>query len=419
LRILWFCNTPGSGVEYLKLTSHIGGWMSSLDKKIAEKVELHLAFYYYENIDSFVYRNIYFHPICIKLNIFQKLKYFFFPVFFKSNHLKRYLKLVEFVKPDLIHIHGTENSFGCLTTLTSIPIVISIQGNITIYKHKYFNGIEKLQIGLLFTRSNPLQFLRILKNIWRDFRWYKLVGLQEQVSLRSCKWIFGRTDWDKRISSILSPEGHYLYLSEVLRPAFYNSEWNKEKNSEKIIIHTTTGVALYKGFETICHALVLLNSLQLNVEWQVAGLDSDDDIVQIVEKLMGLQFPQKNLRLLGLCDENSLIKKMLDANIYVTVSHIENSPNNLCEAMVLGMPCIATYAGGTGSIIQNFQNGLIVQDGDPWVLCGAILELINDYPSAVQLGRNARKTALRRHDPEEIAKQLLNHYTYIIKSTKI
>ena len=136
MRILWFCNTPGSGVEYLKLTSHIGGWMSSLDKKIAEKVELHLAFYYYENIDSFVYRNIYFHPICIKLNIFQKLKYFFFPVFFKSNHLKRYLKLVEFVKPDLIHIHGTENSFGCLTTLTSIPIVISIQGNITIYKHK-------------------------------------------------------------------------------------------------------------------------------------------------------------------------------------------------------------------------------------------------------------------------------------------
>lgn len=40
-------------------------------------------------------------------------------------------------------------------------------------------------------------------------------------------------------------------------------------------------------------------------------------------------------------------------------SHIENSPNNLCEAMILGMPCIATDAGGTSTLLSNMKDGLL------------------------------------------------------------
>ena len=50
---------------------------------------------------------------------------------------------------------------------------------------------------------------------------------------------------------------------------------------------------------------------------------------------------------------------MLKSDIFVSASHIENSPNNVAEAMILGMPCIATFAGGTSSYIEDNKNGIL------------------------------------------------------------
>ena len=97
-------------------------------------------------------------------------------------------------------------------------------------------------------------------------------------------------------------------------------------------------------------------------------------------------------------------------------SHIENSPNNLCEAMILGLPCIATHAGGTASILKDHEEGFIIQDGDPWVMAGAIIEMINNPEQAILYGQNARKKALVRHDREAIVKSLLETYQDIINN---
>jgi glycosyltransferase involved in cell wall biosynthesis len=98
-------------------------------------------------------------------------------------------------------------------------------------------------------------------------------------------------------------------------------------------------------------------------------------------------------------------------------SHIENSPNNLCEAMILGMPCVATFAGGTASMLKDGAEGVLVQDGDPWVMAGAILELINDNNKAVLFGKNARERALVRHNKTTIVSELLASYDSIIKQS--
>lgn len=95
-------------------------------------------------------------------------------------------------------------------------------------------------------------------------------------------------------------------------------------------------------------------------------------------------------------------------------SHIENSPNNLCEAMIIGVPCVATYAGGTPSILENNIEGILVQDGDPWAMAGAILELAESPDIAVQFGNKAREKALKRHDRGRIINDLMNVYNNII-----
>ncbi len=122
---------------------------------------------------------------------------------------------------------------------------------------------------------------------------------------------------------------------------------------------------------------------------------------------------------MGKLSEQDMIDNLLKSNLFVMTSHIENSPNNLCEAMILGMPCIATYAGGTGSLLDDGIEGVLIQDGDPWAMAGAILELNEDIQKALAMGDNARKRALQRHDKDRISNELVGIYSNILSIHQI
>ena len=67
-------------------------------------------------------------------------------------------------------------------------------------------------------------------------------------------------------------------------------------------------------------------------------------------------------------------------------------------------------------IIENKKEGLLIQDGDPYALAGAIVELIKDNNLANSLGENAREKALIRHNPASIAQMVKNIYASILSN---
>ncbi|HOK85062.1 MAG TPA: glycosyltransferase, partial [Tenuifilum sp.] len=145
-----------------------------------------------------------------------------------------------------------------------------------------------------------------------------------------------------------------------------------------------------------------------------AGINGNDLIVKIVKKYLGQKYPKFCLKYLGKLNDRMLITQMLESDIYVMPSHIENSPNNLCEAMMLGMPCIASFSGGTSSMLNNKVEGVLIQDGDPWVLAGAILDYINKKEKYIEYGINAYKGASKRHKINNIVSNLIKNYSQII-----
>ncbi len=97
-----------------------------------------------------------------------------------------------------------------------------------------------------------------------------------------------------------------------------------------------------------------------------------------------------NIKLLGGSGEREISQLLQSADIYCQASHIENSPNSLCEAMLIGMPVIASYAGGTPSMLDNEQEGLLFQNGDAHALAGAILQMSHNFRFAAACGQKAR-----------------------------
>ena len=419
MKVLWFSNSPALGSEFLNKDTKIkgtGGWMYALNSVLQNEVELSVAFHYPYEKSKFSYQNTSYFPVYTGNIIIENLKKRFLRKVYNEEFIKEYLSIINEVQPDIIHVHGTENSFLSILGKTNIPVVISIQGNLTIYQHKFFSGFHG---KYLRTKNENISWKSILfgrDSFYRGYKRMQAMAYIEQVHLISAQNIIGRTDWDKRITRILAPNSNYFVGNEILREGFYSQTWDNKFGKGKITLFTTNGNNYYKGFETVCHALNLLINIGLEVEWRVAGVSENSLINKIAKKHLGKNYPTFGLHLLGSLDEHNLIDELKQSHIYIMASHIENSPNNLCEAMILGMPCIATLAGGTGSLLKDGEEGILIQDGDPWVMAGAVYELINDSENAIAMGAKARKRALLRHNKPQILKELLETYTIIIKS---
>ena len=180
------------------------------------------------------------------------------------------------------------------------------------------------------------------------------------------------------------------------------------------MVSTISG-GIYKGFETVLKTADLLSKYtDLKFEWHIAGYTEQAKWVKIAEKITRLNSSDYPIKFHGRIDAEDLSNLLISSDIYIHVSHIENSPNSVCEAMLLGMPIIASFAGGTSSLLENGKEGLLYQDGDSFVLAGAIINLCKDPQYAVNLGASAYKIAHYRHDKERVVKELLDGYKSII-----
>jgi len=410
MKVLWFTPTPSMAESYLHDTPVGGGWIKSLEKSIQDEVDLSIAFYHNKKVEPFNFNKTKYFPIKkTKSSYVSKIIKRIFSRLESEDDVKLFKKVIEEVEPDIIHIHGTEFIYGLVQKNTSTPAVVSIQGNISVYTYKYFSGITFLDV-LRFSRiKNWLKFQTDIN----DYFLFKKQGLRERRIFQLSKNFIGRTDWDRRISKILSPHSNYFHNDEILRDSFYETEWNN-KLSSTLNLFTTNGPTIYKGIETIIYCASLLESYGIKFNWQIAGINKNDEIVHIASKSLGITVSE-NIVFLGKISEEILVKHLLNTNIYIASSHIENSPNSLCEALLLGIPSIATHAGGTSSLIENNTDGILIQDGDPYVMAGAIIELFENYDKAINLGIHARKKALNRHNKEVISSGLINIYRTIIE----
>ena len=414
MKVLWFTNTPSLAAKELGFKGLTGGWIESLEKRIRnqQQLDLAVAFYWSSDIlkkianDSGAYYLIPKNNNRV-INIFRRIGHKIEP----ETDMKYFLQIIEDFKPDLIHIFGTEGPFGLVAKYTKIPVVIHIQGNITVCLHKWYSGISKIDV----LKNTDIIDLILAKNYLNIYETQKKVSAREKMIFDNCKNFMGRTEWDKRLVLCFSNNANYYHCDEILRDEFYGVKWKPPDNNEKLIIITTIRNNIYKGLENVFETSKILSS-KINFEIQIVGTNNNDKIVRLIEKKYKGKLSNCGIVLLGHKTTKEMIELLLNADVFIHPSHIDNSPNSVCEAMLLGMPIISTYAGGIPSLLENRKDGLLVQDGDPFALAGAIIELSQNKLLAVKLGINARIRAIERHNPEKIADEVIGIYRSLLNN---
>ena len=163
-RILWFSHTD---CGYNKLfnndlkKSHTGTWTEALLNEFRQLEEFELTVAFRTKDDNKVrYRdNIRYVPILVRSgkNKFSRVVTKIRGYLSWYDEIEDYKSVIEEVKPDLIHIFGTEENFGFIANFTHIPVAISIQGNLTVYSWNYFRGLTQWQ---LFSSLNFQKLIR-------------------------------------------------------------------------------------------------------------------------------------------------------------------------------------------------------------------------------------------------------------------
>ena len=263
-------------------------------------------------------------------------------------------------------------------------------------------------------------------SIWKQQRSMKKKSQNEIEIIRNVSNVFGRTTWDRMHCWNVNGSLKYFYCGEILRKKFYSSpKWNF-RQCIKNRIYISQATYPIKGLHILIEALAILKRNGLEFEVCIAGADifdskfsyslRDSNYARYIKRKVNKYGLNENIRLLGVLNEDEVIKNLLQSNLFVCSSGIENSPNSLGEAMMLGVPVITSYVGGIPSMISNEK--CLFCANDSVMLAGKICELLIDTDLQNVVSREEIAIAEKRFDKGEIIKQLLQHYESIINGEK-
>ena len=181
----------------------------------------------------------------------------------------------------------------------------------------------------------------------------------------------------------------------------------------------TNANSFWRGVETLIEAVAILKKSYPDISLALAGGVELLPYGEILQKRITALDIQNEVDFLGRLNEVQLVEQLKKAHVFVITSLIENSPNSLCEAQALGLPCIATYTGGITSLIDDGHSGLFCPPRDSSVLAERIREVFENDDLAQQLGTQARRTALNRHDPTKNTKLTIDAYREVMNNNQI
>lgn len=339
-------------------------------------------------------------------------------------------KAVKEFRPDVIHINGAEFFYAALPidVYGNVPVVVSIQGLINGYMPHYNGALTPIE--LKGTNVNLRYLLRRTSIRGEQQKWYEERSKTEATAISQHKYFTGRTDWDRAWVQYINPTAKYFLVNETLRAPFYKAmRTQKTVVRHSIYCGAAAGYPL-KGLHWLVRAIASLRDEFPDIQLRVAAANDrigmsrgfaaqlkDDAYAIYLRRLIRQLGVQSNIVGLPSLSAEAVVKELEQAELFVLPSLCENSPNSLGEAMLVGTPAIATYVGGTPSILKDRDEGMLVPSADPAALACAIRHWFNHPDEAATCARKAQITAKMRHDGIANAKTMLAVYKEVINES--
>lgn len=401
MKILWFSVTPSLYGDNI-----IGGkWVISLQQivmKYCPDIHLAVAFEHTDEVFKVERDGVTYYPMNKRHSYIWDRIYKYFPEKANSVLLENMRAVVEDYKPDIIQCFGSEWPWGLVTPYVNCPVVIHMQGFLNIYD---LSGQMARSCLLNAWNRSPQERL---KDYFSRFREEKRNAMERKIMATNHHFLV-RTAWDEAIVKYYgAKDAKAYYCPEAIRPEIYDAKerwsWHSRKTMQIVSI---SGGGILKGNEIIFRTAIILKSLGFDFQWKIAG---DAHCISSYGKALGVNPEEVGIELIGFIDGDEIARLLASSDAYVHASIIDNSPNSLCEAQLIGCPVITSYVGGIPQLVTDGETGLFFPYNEPHALAFKLMRLHEDRELAEHLSMNEISVAKERHSPEMIAKTLYDIY---------
>ena len=427
MKVLWVCNiilptiARQLGISY----SSREGWLSGLLERVVQeqgwnRIELGSAFPADEELGN-VHRSMQLgeNTSCQCYGFLENLDT---PEVYDSELEKRFGEILEDFKPDILHVFGTEfpHTLACIKTYARPErTLVGIQGVCSAIAEEYMADLPMKVQRQVTLRDRIRQ-----DSIRQQQKKFKKRGENEKKALLLTGNIAGRTDFDLAQAQKMNPEAKYYYLNETLRGIFYRDRW-KRTTCRPYSIFLSQGDYPLKGFHYLLRALPKVLEQYPDTHVYVAGnniIESStfQDRLKLsaygkyIRKLIKENHLQDKVTMLGKLTAEEMKEQYLQSHLFVLPSALENSPNSLGEAMLLGVPCVAADVGGVHNLLTDGGDGMLYPAGDVEALADRIIEIFTKEAIVERFSDNARKHARVNHDADQNYYRLIHIYREIL-----
>lgn len=167
----------------------------------------------------------------------------------------------------------------------------------------------------------------------------------------------------------------------------------------------------YKRFDVLLDALALLAPKYPDLHVAIAGDGPQRQQLEAQAQALGVA---GRVRFCGQLGHMADFWHCMDMAVHASV--LEGMPNAVMEAMLAGLPVVATPVGGTPDIVQDGETGLLTPPGDAQALAGAMQRLLDDPQRAMEMGCAAAHRMRTEFSPaamveahDRLLRRLLRH----------
>lgn len=340
----------------------------------------------------------------------------------KYNHEyeEMWRKVVSIETPSIVHIHGTEFShgFAFIRANITIPVVLSIQGISEEIGNHYLDGMSLCDVYRNITLFDLFYSGSLLK---QKNRYLKHGEKVERPMIKSINHIIGRTTFDKSHVLTLNPAAQYYSCNEILRSVFYDgSVWDYDSCNKHTIFLSQSAYPI-KGLHHLLKAMPYILQQYPDTKIRIAGSNVfaiktikqrliRSTYVKYLERLIKQYGLEGHVQFTGPLNAEQMKNEYLNCNVFICPSSIENSPNSLAEAQILGVPCIASYVGGIPDMIPNKNHGILYRLSDSIMLAYTVCEVFSSKWISTEQVHEARN----RHCVKTIVQDILAIYDSLI-----
>ncbi len=341
-----------------------------------------------------------------------------------SKKIVEFLRTIEAeIKPDIIHIWGTEGNWGMLgaTNVFSNPVLLEMQGILFAYERVFYGGLSFHELLNCIGLKELLLPKRLFYFKRKDFR---NRGKIEKFVIKNSSNISVQSEWVKNHIKLENPEARIYDTGILLRNEFYNTnQWNNLHSTDLVIFTSSSGSNMYKGLHVLMRAIAVLKKKYPNIKLHIAGNIIYNSFLQdgysnwLMKEAKNLEIIE-SIVWLGSLSVNEIITQLKKASVFVVPSYVETYCLALAEAMIIGTPCVASYAGAMPELAIHNDSALYFPVGD-FITCASQIEaIITNHQLAQKLSNNGRIMAMQKNNQEHVVEAQLTIYNNVISNSK-